>query len=95
LPRKPLASALSGTSRMPLAAIILPTPPMSADTPSTVTPSFGFSPARSTSAAALPSGNAICWSTISERRSGTENNTPNNPPRPAIAHTHQYLKSGQ
>ena len=58
-------------------------------------PRPGFSPALSTSAAALPSGNARFCSTISERRSGTENNTPSTPPRPAIASTHEYLKSFQ
>ncbi len=59
------------------------------------TPREGFSPAFSTSAAALPSGKASCWSTIRERRSGTENSTPSMPPRPEIASTHQKLKSFQ
>ncbi len=58
-------------------------------------PCDGFSPVRSTSAAALPSGNVSCWSTMSERRNGTENNTPSTPPRPDIASTHQKLKSFQ
>ena len=49
----------------------------------------GLSPARSTSAAALPSGKGSGFSTIIVRRSGTENSTPSNPPRPAIASTHE------
>ena len=39
---KPLASALSGMRRRPLAAISLPMPPTSAETPSTLTPSAGI-----------------------------------------------------
>ncbi|KAG0737889.1 hypothetical protein G6F24_017776 [Rhizopus arrhizus] len=68
---------------------------MTADRPRIFRPGPGFSPALSTSAAALPSGNGSGSSTIIERRSGTENSTPSRPPRPAMPSTHQYLKSGQ
>ena len=82
-----------GMSRRPLPAASFARPPPSADRPRIFTPCAGFSPAFSTSAAALPSGNASFWSTISARRSGTEKNTPRMPPRPAIASTQMYWKS--
>ena len=58
-------------------------------------PGPGFSPAFSTSAAALPSGNGSGSSTIMVRRKGTENSTPRRPPRPAIASTQEYSKLSQ
>ena len=58
---KPLASALSGMRRRPLAAITLPIPPDErGDAEHLDAHATGFSPARSTSAAALPSGKVIC-----------------------------------
>jgi len=80
---------------MPLAAAALITAPSAAEKARIFRPGPGFSPALSTSAAALPSGNGSGSSTIIERRSGTENNTPSKPPKPAIASTHEYRKSCQ
>ena len=81
--------ALAGPERSALAlAPTLAKAPNKAATASTFTPCAGFSPVFSTSAAALPSGKARPWSTISERRNGTEKITPSRPPRPAIANTH-------
>jgi len=81
--------------RRPLAAASLNAPPMTADRPSSLRPGPGFSPAFSTSAAALPSGNGSGSSTIMVRRSGTENSTPSRPPRPAIASTQEYWNVSQ
>ena len=95
LPTHAAPAAVSGKSLSPLPAASFAKPPPSAERPRIFTPCAGFSPVLSTSAAALPSGNASPWSTISARRSGTEKNTPRMPPRPAIASTHMYRKSCQ
>lgn len=86
---KPETTALSGISFMPLSAASLSNAPMAPARPRIFMPGPGFSPALSTSAAALPSGNGSGSSTIIERRSGTENSTPSRPPRPAMASTHE------
>ncbi|MBA7626445.1 hypothetical protein ES703_33894 [subsurface metagenome] len=49
-------------------------------------------PVSRTSAVAIPSGNLSLPSTISDRRSGIVNSTPNTPPNPAIIATHLKLK---
>ena len=95
MPKNPALAAASGISLRPLAAESLAKAPPSADSPRIRMPCDGFSPAFSTSAAAWPSGKASFCSTISARRSGTENSTPKMPPRPAMASTHEYLKSCQ
>src|SRR5690606_38330469 len=56
----------------PLAAPSLNSAPITADRPRIFSPGPGFSPAFSTSAAALPSGYGRGSSTIIARRSGTE-----------------------
>jgi len=86
---KPDPIAASGIMRRPLAAASLTTAPTTPDSARIFSPGPGFSPALSTSAAALPSGNGSGFSTIIVRRSGTENSTPSRPPRPAIASTQE------